>query len=264
MYCSLRSIAAVLLVLIALPVSGTGQHGALVLHGKGESPEQLAELVDTLRRENVAVAAPEMPWSRRRLYDRSAPEADAEVDAAVAGLLAHDASRVYLIGTGLGASYAVRYASRPGVTGIVALAPDHAPESPRYVNIFANDVRRARELISAGRPQSVFEFLDLLWNNLRTRMTTNPRTFLSYFDSEGPMNMTRNVQALRKDVFVLWIVPTGGDPGARQYALDLYKQIPFNPASQLVDLQVDYSKALYASVRTIVEWMNNTVQYIHE
>ncbi|MDB4971622.1 MAG: uncharacterized protein JWN44_7311, partial [Myxococcales bacterium] len=207
MYCSLRSIAAVLLVLIALPVSGTGQHGALVLHGKGESPEQLAELVDTLRRENVAVAVPEMPWSRRRLYDRSVPEADAEVDAAVAGLLAHDASRVYLIGTGLGASYAVRYASRPGVTGIVALAPDHAPESPRYVNIFANDVRRARELISAGRPQSVFEFLDLLWNNLRARMTTNPRTFLSYFDSEGPMNMTRNVQALRKDVFVLWIVP---------------------------------------------------------
>jgi hypothetical protein len=78
------------------------------------------------------------------------------------------------------------------------------------------------------------------------------------------MNMMRNAQALRKDMLVLWIVPTRGDPAARQYALDVYQRIPFNPGSKLVELPVDYSKAMYASVRTTVEWMGDTVPYIRE
>ena len=262
MNCLLQWVACAVLAFIAVPASGAGMSGALVLHGKGESPESVAELVDTLRRENVIVAAPEMPWSGRRLYDRSVSEVDAEIDRAVAELRIHEAARVYLIGQGVGASYALRYGSRPGVNGIVAIAPDHAPESPRYINTFANDIRRARALITAGRPRTIFEFFDLLWGNRRTRATTSAQTFLNYFDADGPMNMMRNAQALRKDMLVLWIVPTGGDPAARQYALDVYQRIPFNPGSKLVEIPVDYSKAMYASVRTTVEWMGDTVAYI--
>jgi pimeloyl-ACP methyl ester carboxylesterase len=257
----LQWFAVALLAFIALPVSGAGLSGALVLHGKGESPDRLAELVDALRRENVIVAAPEMPWSGRRLYDRNVPEADAEIDAAIKGLREQEARRVYLIGHSLGASYAVRYGSRPGVNGIVAIAPDHVPESPRYINTFANDIRRARELIAAGRPQSIFEFLDLLWGNRRSRARTSAGTFVSYFDTAGPMNMTRNAQALRPDVLVLWIVPAG-DPAARQSALDLYQRLPQNPGSRLVQLQVDYSQVMSASVPTILEWMRDSVAHI--
>lgn len=257
----LQWFAAALLAFIALPGSGAGLSGALVLHGKGESPDRVAELVHALRLENVIVAAPEMPWSARRLYDRSVPEADAEIDAAIKGLREQEARRVYLIGHSLGASYAVRYGSRPGVNGIVAIGPDHTPENPRYINTFANDIRRARELIAAGRPRTVFEFFDLLWGNRRSRVTTSAQTFVSYFDADGAMNMTRNAQALRRDVLVLWIVPSG-DPAARQSALDLYQRLPQNAGSRLVELPVDYSKVMSASVPTILGWMRDTVAHI--
>lgn len=258
----LGSIAVALWGLVALPAAGAGLSGAVVMHGQGESPSQVADLVSALQRENVLVVAPELPWSGRRSYDRSATDADAQVDAAISGLRDQGARRVYLIGHSLGASYALRYGSRPGVNGIVAIAPNHAPESPLYITSFANEVRRARELIAQGKPQAILEFLDLHWGSLRTRATATARSFLSYFDAAGPMNMTRNVQALRPDVLVLWIVPLGGDRGARQSALDLYKSLPYNAGSRLVELPVDYRNVTSASVPTIVDWMQDTVAYI--
>ncbi|MEN3352561.1 MAG: hypothetical protein V7640_719, partial [Betaproteobacteria bacterium] len=66
----LQWVAVALSGFIALPASGAGMSGALVLHGKGETSESVVDLADTLRRENVIVATPEMPWSARRLYDR--------------------------------------------------------------------------------------------------------------------------------------------------------------------------------------------------
>lgn len=259
---TLRWLSVALLVLLAWPAWSAGRSGAVVLHGKAESPDRVADLVSALQRENVFVAAPEVPWSGRRRYDRSVPEADQEIDAVIAGLRDQGARRVYLIGHGIGASYALRYGSRPGVTGIVAIAPDHAPESPLYVNSFANDIRRARDLITSGKPQALFDFLDLFWGNQRGRATTTARSFLSYFDADGPMNMTRNVQALRRDVLVLWIVPLGGERGVRQSTLDLYQRLPPNPGNRLLELPVQFTRVASAAVPAIVEWMRDTVAFL--
>ena len=256
-----RCFVIVLLGVMPLPVVGAGQSGAVVIHGKGESPERVKAIMNALRLENVLVAAPELPWSARRLYDRPASDADAEVDAAIAQLRSDGARRVYIIGESLGASYALRYASRPGVTGIVAIAPNHAPESPLYIRSYADDIRKARDLIASGRPQALLEFLDVIWGDRRNRITTSARSFLSYFDPTGPLNMTSIVQGVRRDVLVLWIVPQG-DSVQRQYSLDLYQRLPKNPGSRLVELPVQYINVAGASVPAIVQWMRDTVPYI--
>ena len=254
-------IAAIVLAGAAACAFAAGRHGAVVLHGQGESAARVADIVEALRRENVLVAAPELPWSGRRRYDRVAPEADAEIDAAIAGLRDQNARRIYLIGEGVGASYALRYGSRPGVDGIVAIAPNHAPESPLYTRSFSDYIRKARDLISEGRPQALLEFVDLLWGDRRNRVTTSARSFLSYFDPAGPLNLSNIVGGIRQDVVVLWIVPAG-DRASREYALGQYRRLPHNPGSRLLELPVEYMNIPGGSVPAIVQWMRDTVPHL--
>lgn len=262
MYRFLRLFALVVFAVVALPAAGAGQSGAVIMHGQGQSPDQFAELADALRREGVLVVTPELPWSGRRSYTRRVTDADAQVDAAIAGLQTQGARRVFLIGHGMAASYALRYGSRPGVNGIVAIAPNHAPESDLFSTSFRDELRRAREYISQGRPQAILEFLDLQWGNLRSRASATAQSFLSYFDAAGPMNMTRNVQALKPDVLVLWIVPLGDSRGARESSVEAYKRLPYNAGSRLVELPVDYRNITSAAVRPTVEWMRDSVAHI--
>jgi hypothetical protein len=243
--------------------TAAGRHGAVVLHGQGESAARVADIAEALRRENVLVASPELPWSGRRRYDRVASEADAEIDAAIRGLREQDARRIYVLGEGVGASYAVRYASRPGVDGIVVIAPNHAPESPLYTRSFSDYVRKARDLIAAGKPQALIEFVDRLWGDRRNRVTTSARSFVSYFDAAGSLNLSNNVRAVPQDVVVLWIVPAG-DRTSRDYALEQYRRLPHNPGSRLVELPVDYANVPRGSVPAIVQWMHDTVPHLRK
>lgn len=245
----------------ALPAVGAGMNGAVVLHGNGETSQNVADLADALRRQGLLVVTPELPWSGRRFYDRSVVDADAELDAAIAGLRAQGAARVYLIGQSLGASYALRYAARPGVTGVVVIAPNHAPESPQYARYFADDLRRARDLIAQGRPQALLEFLDFQWGNRRTRARAPANSFLSYFDPAGPMNLARSAEQVRNDVLMLWIVPND-DGASHQYALEAYKRAPSNPGSRLLEVPGNFRQATGGMALHIDRWMQETASYI--
>jgi alpha-beta hydrolase superfamily lysophospholipase len=246
----------------AFDARAAGMNGAVILHGNGETPESVAALAGSLRNENALVATPELPWSARRYYDRAVSDVDAVIDAAVSALRDQGARRVYLIGQSLGATYALRYASRPGVTGVVLIAPNQGPESPLYVRTFADDLRRARELVAHGRAQQIFDFLDLQWGSRRTRARATANAFLSYFDPAGPMNFMRNVQAVGSTVLMLWIVPVD-DPVSYRYAVDAFQRARPNPGSRLIEVTGGYQQAVGGTAQTIVQWMQDTVPYIH-
>ncbi|HEX2826824.1 MAG TPA: alpha/beta fold hydrolase [Burkholderiales bacterium] len=236
-------------------------NGAVILHGNGETPQTVAALADAMRRENLLVAIPELPWSARRFYDRGVPDAEREIDAAVAQVRNEGARRVYLIGLGVGANFALRSAARPGVTGIVAIAPGFAPESPLFAQSFADDLRRARDFVARGRPQEVLEFLDWQWGNRRNRTRAPASSFLSYFDPAGPLNLTRSVEQIPPQTLMLWILPAQ-DPGAEQRANELYARAHVNPGSRIVQLSASYQSAMTPTVRAIVDWMKDSTAYI--
>jgi pimeloyl-ACP methyl ester carboxylesterase len=246
---------------IATPVFAAGQSGVVILHGNGETPANVSALAYALRIEGLLVATPEMPWSSRRLYDRNAADADRDVDSAIEGTRTEGAQRVYVIGQSLGASYALRYGSRPGISGIVAIAPGHAPESPLYARSFADELTRARGLIAQGRPQAMLEFLDMQWGGRRSRSRTTAGAFLSYFDAAGPMNLTRIVQQLGPDKLMLWIVPTD-DAASRQWAVDLYGRTMHNPGSLLVEIPGPYQSASPGMVGMVTEWIRESAAHI--
>src|SRR5688500_13034799 len=90
---------------LACGCAGAADVGAIVLHGKWGSPDQHVDsLAAALENQGYAVASPEMPWSRRRSYDRSVEDADTEIDAHIAKLKAGGAKRIVLVGHSLGAA----------------------------------------------------------------------------------------------------------------------------------------------------------------
>lgn len=248
--------AGLLCLFCAAAASAASDVAAIVMHGKWGSPHgQISAAANALQREGYAVISPEMPWSRGRLYDRSVEEADAAMDAEIARLRANGARRIFLVGHSLGAAYALHYASRSEVSGVIAIAPGHRPEARRFAESFSNDVRKARELVAAGRPDEMISFTDLNSGNRRDRLTARAVSFVSYFDPGGPMNMTRNVAGVKTGTPVLWIVPTREETGLRDGGLLLYKQLPPHAATRLVEPESDHLGAPAASAGSIVEWV---------
>ena len=248
--------ASLLFLLVAAAAPAASDIAAIVMHGKWGSPDrQVNAVANALQREGYAVVSPEMPWSRGRLYDRTVEEADSAMDAEIARLRAGGARRIFLVGHSLGAAYALHYASRNEVSGVIAIAPGHRPENRRFAESFGSEVRKARELVAAGRPDELISFTDLNTGNRRDRLTARAVSFASYFDPEGPMNMTRNVAGVKPGTPVLWIVPTREEPGPREGGLQLYRRLPPHPATRLVEPESDHLNAPAASAAAIVEWI---------
>lgn len=232
--------------------------GVVVMHGKWGTTKLVQPLSDALAREGYIVTTPEMPWSSRRLYDRTVEEANAELNALIADLEAKGAKRVFVIGHSLGAAFAVEYAAHApaaSVAGIVGVAPGHRPEAQRIADMMRADVKSARELVAAGKGGEIYSFTDFNTGGRRQRITSPAAAFLSYFDSEGPMNMARNVASVRNGLPVLWLVPTREESAGRDAGLNLYKRFPPNPDTQLGEPSSDHLGAPSASIAIITEWI---------
>ena len=235
--------------------------GAIVMHGKWGSPQRIVtELASGLERAGFAVTVPEMPWSGERLYDRSVDAAIAETDAHIATLQKGGVKHVFLIGHSLGAAFALHYATRSAVSGVVAIAPGHRAESPAFARLFEEDLTKARELVGSGKGAELVAFNDPNTGRRRKLIRAPAAVFLSYFDPTGPMNMTRNVSNIKPEVPVLWLVPTREERPARDALARLSKSLPPNPGTRYAEPESDHLNAPGASTRLIVEWVTAITQ----
>jgi len=251
-------LAAIAFSLVAAPAAGAdpASAGVIVMHGKWGSPQRIVNgLADALRDQGFLVASPEMPWSRLRSYDRSVDGADVEIDAEIAKLRNQGAKRIFLVGHSLGAAYALHYASRTTIDGIVAIAPGHRPEVKRIADFLDADVRNARELAASGKGDEMVWFVDFNTGNRRDRIKAGAASFLSYFDPAGPMNMARNVTTVKPGVTVLWMVPTREEQPQRDGVVSLYGKLPPNPRNKFVEPDSDHLQAPAAATPQVIDWI---------
>lgn len=204
--------------------------GVVLLHGKGGSPTSMIEgLAESLREEGALVEAPELPWSRRRMYDATYDQAMAEIDLAVQKLKWAGATRVVIAGHSLGANAAIGYAARrEGLFAVIALAPGHLPEAWALRLRTKSALARARKLVAAGKGDVPGSFPDLA-QGIPFVVTATPFVYLSMFDPEGPAVIPRNA-AVMGEVPFLWVVGVA-DPiffHGRDYAFDLAAKHPKN------------------------------------
>ena len=229
----LAALLAVFCVASAVSDARADGVGVVLMHGKwGTSLPRspIGKLANALEDAGFAVIAPDMPWPRERLYDKDFDRAMSEIDDAVAELKSKGAAKIVVGGHSLGANAALGYgARRDGLAGILAIAPGHVPDAPKWRDHFAPYVAEARAMISAGKGDDAIEFIDMNQGKKKT-LERKARIIASWFDPEGNAVMPLNAAKLKPNTPLLWII--GADDGlAKRGAAYAFDKASANPKS---------------------------------
>lgn len=240
------------LTLAGLPVQAEGMLGVVLLHGKESRPDTplMTRLAGRLREAGHAVSAPEMPWSRRRIYDADVDVAMGEIAREAQALRQQGATRVVVIGHSQGANAALRFAATQPADAIALLAPGHNPEA-LYRQLRA-DVQRARQMRDAGRGEELAEFGDVnVGHTLRVRTTAH--IYLSWLEPDGPAVMARNAERMPRAIPVFMAVGTR-DPVARPRG-ELFDKLPLHPASVHLSVEADHVGVPDVAADALLAWL---------
>jgi dienelactone hydrolase len=179
-----RLLTLIAVISMGAPVSAQ-TIGVVLMHGNTDSPDgTIAPLAAAMEEAGYLVERPEMCWSHRRRRDRPFLECLAKLEAPIARLTSRGTRAIVVAGMSQGGALAFG-ARRSSLAGIIALAPNGAPE--RLVRLFpqvAESVAQARAMVAAGYGDQRASFTDL---NIHGPfpVDTTAAIYLSFFDPAG-------------------------------------------------------------------------------
>jgi pimeloyl-ACP methyl ester carboxylesterase len=247
-------LAALLLGALSCPPARAGSDlGVVVLHGLtgGPGDRPTGPFLQALRNAGYPTRAPEMCWSRGRVFDMVLPDCLHEIDAAVAALRAAGARRIVVAGQSLGGMAAIVYGTQhPELAGVVALAPAGNPEQLNRNPQVAESVARARQMIAAGQGAVRSTFTDVNMGETLTVAAT-PLVYLSFVEPGGPADFPRLLPELR--VPIVWVA--GSMDRTQRGADALYARLPANPLNRFIQVTAVHLDTPAAGAGTVLDWL---------
>ncbi len=233
-------------------------HGYLVLHGKKSGPADpgcaLHPLIQSLK-EHSPVDFVSHAWSYDRLYDQPFESSEESIQQARQRLLDQGATKIHIVGHSLGGNAAIYYATKQhNFDSIVLLAPAHNTHIAKIRAQCAWSVRKAKSLL-ANNNDEPNHFVDFDAADV-TISVVKPSIYLSYFDAEGPCNMTFNAKKVPKLINVLCLSGQSDVTQASTREL-VYDPLPRTPQSQFHLLAEDHNTVCYNSHDLVVNWTKN-------
>jgi pimeloyl-ACP methyl ester carboxylesterase len=256
----LRGLIVAVIALAILPFAAaagtTPTVGVVVMHGKGGSPQRyMPELVAVLEEKGYLVANIEMPWSGRRDYDVDVRAAEQEAAAALAGLRARGAQRLFVAGHSMGGLFALYLGGRLAVDGVVAIAPGGDTSGAVVRERLGTAVTEARMLVAAGKGSEKARLLDFEGSRGAYPVSVAPAVYLNWFDPDGAMNGMNAAQNMNPKVPVLYVAPTNDYPGLRKVKQAMYDALPQNPLNRLCEPAADHLHAPAAASGEVARWI---------
>jgi pimeloyl-ACP methyl ester carboxylesterase len=230
--------------------------GVVFLHGKSGSPNSPAikGVVEAMRSTGMEVRVPDMPWSRSRGYNAGYEDAMREVHQIVESMRKNGVKTVFVAGHSLGANGAIGYGAMFGdADGIIAIAPGHTPDVPKFQAVVGNSVKKAQDMVSEGHVIEKAEFTDTNQGRLSS-ITTTAAIYLSYFSPDGSAVIPSNIQKWKKNIPFIWLVGKK-DPMYERGEFYAYKKAPVNPANQYVVIDADHMGTPDVVEGQVVEWI---------
>ncbi len=254
-----RSAVALLIVIVTTTVAAAADAppaiGVVVMHGKGGSPAKyVSDLASALEGKGYLVANIEMPWSRNRNYDVTVEAAAQEVVGALATLRSRGAKTLFVAGHSQGGLFALYFAGRHPVDGVVAIAPGGSVDAPAFRDKVADSVATARKLVAEGKGGQTTRLLDYEGSRGTYPIVTTPGTYLTWFDPDGAMSVLRAIRALSPQTPVLYVAPTGDYPPLRRVKQMLFDALPKNPLTRLYEPASSHLDAPAASRDEVSRW----------
>lgn len=230
--------------------------GIVIMHGKGGRPDRhVSVLADALSGKGWQVANLEMPWSGRREYDVDVAVAEKEVTAALEGLRAKGAKKVFVAGHSQGGVFALYYASRNPLDGVIAMAPGGSVDAAVYAQNIGSAVSLARRMVADGKGGERGTFKDYEGSKGTTDVHTTAAVYLTWFDPDGAMNQGKSSRALPAKLPVLYIAPRNDYPGLMRMKGAMFSMLPANPLTRIADIDSDHLNAPRNSVDEILRWV---------
>jgi pimeloyl-ACP methyl ester carboxylesterase len=239
---------------VALPAAADGT-AIILMHGKDSTQRprspvgRLAEILEG----DLKVAIPEMPWVRGNEMNGTLKDAFATLDGLVARLRAGGATKIVVGGHSMGAAGALAYpAARPGIAGVLMMAPGHRPDV--YAPKNGDALEQARSLVANGKPDTLVNVFDI---NTGKRGYRDVRvdSALSFFDPDGPMVMQNSAPKLPSGVPVLLIIGQDDAQHPRMKEL-VFEKLPSNPKSAYVVVEGGHRATPMKGRNEIREWLS--------
>lgn len=250
----LKALWALFIAVPLLPAYAQDKDCAMVLlHGKWGDTNYISHF--GRRIEPVcAFKAIEMPWSQRRGYEKSYPEAIEEIAMEVQAFRQQGYKKVVIAGHSFGANAALAYMAVKGdADAILGLAPGHSPLFMYRQGMNKEAITKARELVKENKGNEKVRFDDL--NQTNTRSFNLPAvTFLSYFDPEGLGVMSVSAKGFKRSVPVMLVVGTR-DPALNFTKSAIFPSLPDDPQNKLIIVDADHGSTEAAAVPYAIEWL---------
>lgn len=255
---SLIAILVVTLLSTAAAAQSTALPGVIVLHGKGGRPEGLTAPLDAaLQQRGWSVASLDMPWSGSRKYNAGVAAAETQVSEAVATLRQRGAAKIFLAGHSQGAVFALYYASKHALDGLVIIAPGGNVATAFYQQQIGSSVSRARQLVAAGKGDEAGEFDEFEGGKGHWKISTTAAIYLSWFDPDGAMNQLKSSAALPKTLPVLHVAPTWDYPALLRSKQEMFDAIA-SPLKKLYEPASDHRNVPRDAAAEIARWIGET------
>lgn len=245
---------------LALPLAVAAQSsasaiGIVVMHGKGGSPGTLiAPFAAGLEQNGYRVANLEMPWSGKRGYDKDVAATEQEVTAALDALRGKGAKKLFVAGHSQGAVFAIHYATKHPLDGLVIIAPGGNVATSFYQQQVGASVARARNLVASGKGDERGEFDEYEGAKGNWTVNTTAAIYLAWFDPEGAMNQEKSSRTLPQSLPVLHVAPTSDYPAMLRAKQAMFAALPKNPLTRLYEPNADHRGAPRASINEIIRW----------
>lgn len=250
------------LAIVSTSALATGNEiGVVVLHGKWDSPHgTITKLVRNLEGAGFVVAAPEMSWSGRRLYDAGVDGVEADIANAANKLREKGAKKIFIAGHSLGAAGAVRYAAQVKVDGVIALSPGHFPESTSFKTKGADSIEKAQNMVAKGAANEKDWFLDPNSGGRSKNVQTTARIYLDFMYPDGPMNFRRNAAAVKPGTPVLWVVGATEEEGLKKVGKFAFDKLPQNPPPRFMEVPGGHMDTPDNATAIVIDWIRENAQ----
>lgn len=251
---------AAALFALALPTAATAQTapavGVVVMHGKGGRPDRHVNLLaEGLERKGFLVANLEMPWSGRRDYDVDVTTAEKQVSAALDELRGKGAKKLFVAGHSQGGVFALYYASRNPLDGVIPIAPGGSVDAAVYAQNVGSAVTLARRMVAEGKGAERGTFKDYEGSKGTSDVHTTAAVYLTWFDPDGAMNQGKSSRAIPATLPVLYIAPRNDYPGLIRIKSSMFGALPSNPLTRMADIDSDHLNAPRNSIDEISRWI---------
>ncbi len=248
--------AFLLAAFAAMPAVASAQAepiGIVIMHGKGGSPQRLViDLARGLEGKGYLVANLEMPWSGKRNYDVTTARGEEEVEAALAGLRAKGAKKVFICGHSQGGVFALNLAGKLNADGVITIAPGGNVGGRFFIEQIGASLARARQLVAEGKGNERAQLED--YESNKYTIAAIPAAYVTWFDPDGAMSQERAVRAVNPRVPILWVAPTRDYPGLIKTSRPMYHLLPKHPLTRLYEPDADHRGAPTASLDEITRW----------